>query len=386
MIGGGTLNDLFDLLGPSRFRARGHAPGLGQRLRVVAALAEREIRTGPPIPMGWRERLGLWRHGFTSRSGVLFGVEEGEYDQFVSDLQLELMGGLGDEWDDVVDNKLTWYLLFGSFDEHLPALYGVLDGGELRRRLPFVSDPLGAPRPSEPADAIEWIGDYLGENDALVLKPVYGTTGTGVLVCRSAEAGGYRVNGESKTAREFADLVADLEEYLAWAFVEQADYAERLFPDSANTLRLLTLWDYETDEPFLSGTVQRIGTSESAPVDNWGRGGLSADVDEDGTLSSGARWSSGESELDWHETHPDTGARIEGTRVPNWSAVRERVLEMAAAFPHLPRIGWDVVVTDDGGFVILEINAHAGVETLQVHRPLLRDPRIRRFYEHHGRA
>jgi D-alanine-D-alanine ligase-like ATP-grasp enzyme len=59
---------------------------------------------------------------------------------------------------------------------------------------------------------------------------------------------------------------------------------------------------------------------------------------------------------------------------------------MAAAFPHLPRIGWDVVVTDDGGFVILEINAHAGVETLQVHRPLLRDPRIRRFYEHHGRA
>lgn len=60
---------------------------------------------------------------------------------------------------------------------------------------------------------------------------------------------------------------------------------------------------------------------------------------------------------------------------------------MAAAFPYLLRLGWDVVLTDDeDGFPVLEVNAHAAMRTLQVHRPLLRDPRVRRFYEYHGYA
>jgi D-alanine-D-alanine ligase-like ATP-grasp enzyme len=57
---------------------------------------------------------------------------------------------------------------------------------------------------------------------------------------------------------------------------------------------------------------------------------------------------------------------------------------MAAAFPHLPRLGWDLIVTGEGEFTVLEVNAHAGNLTVQIHRPLLREPRVRRFYEHHG--
>jgi D-alanine-D-alanine ligase-like ATP-grasp enzyme len=53
---------------------------------------------------------------------------------------------------------------------------------------------------------------------------------------------------------------------------------------------------------------------------------------------------------------------------------------MAEELSSLPRVGWDVVVTDDG-FELLELNTHAGVETLQVHRPVLADPRTRRFFE-----
>jgi D-alanine-D-alanine ligase-like ATP-grasp enzyme len=58
------------------------------------------------------------------------------------------------------------------------------------------------------------------------------------------------------------------------------------------------------------------------------------------------------------------------------------VLELAAAVPYLPRVGWDVVVTTDG-MALLELNTHPGVETLQVHGPHLRDPRVRRFHERH---
>ena len=125
----------------------------------------------------------------------------------------------------------------------------------------------------------------------------------------------------------------------------------------------------------------------SPTLDNWSRGGLSAEVNRDtGRLSSGARWSSSAGDVRWYETHPDTGARIEGVKVPYWPAVRETIVGMVRDFPFLPRTGWDVVVTGDNEFVVLEINAHPGIKTLQVHRSQLRDPRVRRFYEHYGHA
>jgi hypothetical protein len=371
-------------------------------------LAEREASTGRSVSLPWSRRLSLWRHGFTSRSGVLFGVGPDEYDRYLSDYQLELLGDLGGQWTGAVHNKLTSHLLFGSFDDHLPDLYGVLDAGRMRRTIPLLSEPSEPPvprdsarpsrslepsdpsspsdvSPSDPAGAAAWVRTHLDRNEAVVLKPVYGHGGRGILVCRRApDDDGYLINDEQKTSREFSARIDDLEEYLACEFVEQADYADGLFPDSANTLRLLTLWDDDVDEPFVAGAVHRIGTRESAPVDNWSRGGLSAAVNDEGRLGPGAQWSSSTGEPRWYDTHPDTGARIEGVRVPGWPSIRERVLEMAAEFRYLPRIGWDVVVTDDGSFTVLEINAHAGVETLQVHRPHLADARVWRFYEHRG--
>jgi hypothetical protein len=367
-------------------RAAERVPELRRRLSVVGLLAEREIVTGPSVPLGWRQRLSLYRHGYTSRSGALFGLVDGEYEDYLSDYRLELLDELGGAWGEAVTNKLAMHLLFGSFVERLPDLYGVLVDGELRRNVPFLSSPPAGL--DDAAGAVAQVETYLETHGAVVLKPIYGHGGKGVSVCRAAPGReGYYIDGELRPPETFAALVTGSNEYLVTEFVEQADYAEALFPGAANTLRVLTLRDPETDDPFVSGAVHRIGTAETAPVDNWSRGGLSAAVRPDGTLSRAARWSERAGETRWHGTHPDTGSRIEGVRVPNWATIRERVLELATAFPHLPRLGWDVVVVDeDGGFVVLEINRHAGIETLQVHRPLLRDPRVRRFYEHHGYA
>ncbi|MEF8801847.1 MAG: sugar-transfer associated ATP-grasp domain-containing protein [Halolamina sp.] len=362
-------------------------------MSVTAQLVRREVTTGPSVSIPWRRRLSLWRHGYNSRSGVLFGLDTGDpaYDQYMSDYRLEQLGDLCGQWTGVVDNKLASQLLLGSFDEHLPDLYGIVDGGRLDQRQSFVSGRCEMPTTDGVVNAFVWIKAYLEWNDALVLKPTHGYGGRGVLVCRTAPDGdadsGYRVNGEAKTTAEFDALVDGLEEYLASEFVDQADYVADLYPDTANTLRVLTLWDYERDEPFVSGAVHRIGTDESAPVDNWSHGGLSAELCDDGTLSDAAGWQSTTDDLRWYEVHPNSGTRIEGTDVPDWPSVRDRVVEMAAMFPSLPRLGWDLVLTDDeGGFRVLEVNAHAGIETLQVHRPHLQDPRTRRFYEYHGHA
>ena len=372
------------------------ARGVARRLSVVETLAGREVVAGVSLPLS--RRLSLWRHGFTSRSGVLFGVGPGTYDDYLSDYRLELLDDLGGDWADVPANKLAGHLWFGAYPDRLPDLYGVVDDGRLYRDYPTVVSPPtpgldGDRRPTGTADgggatgtsreAGEWVLSVLDAAGTLVCKPAYGFGGEGVHVCRATDDG-VLVDDERRSRGAFVEWVDGLPATLVTEYVEQADYAARLFPDAVNTLRVLTLWDPETDAPFVADAVQRIGTRRSAPVDNWSRGGLSAEIREDGTLSAGARWEADECELAWYESHPDTGARIEGTAVPDWPAIRSGVLELARTVPSLPRVGWDVVVTGDGEFVLLELNGHAGIETLQVHRPHLDDPRVRRVYEAYG--
>ncbi|MDS0297869.1 hypothetical protein NDI76_03870 [Halogeometricum sp. S1BR25-6] len=382
----------YALLKPLRDRAGAGYRGLSDRLSIFATLLDRELSTGLSVDIPFERRLWLWQRGFTSRSSALYDLDEDNYRQFVSDLQHERANDIAEPWDTVVSNKLTFYLLFSSYAEHLPDCYGVVGDGELRRSSPTMpTAPWEAPSDElngvERHDAVRWVDRYLGRREALVLKPIYGHGGRGVFVCRRPEGEDsnedYLVNGEAKTDAEFAAFLDDLSEYLAWEFAEQADYADDLYPESTNTLRVLTLWDYEADEPFVSGAVHRVGTADSAPVDNWSSGGLSAMVTDDDELSAGAQWLPEEGEVRWFDTHPDTGEQIEGARVPEWSSVRRQIEEMAAEYPSLPRLGWDIVLTGEGEFVVLEVNAHTATRTFQVHKPLLEDPRVRAFYEHH---
>ena len=396
-----SASTLAGVLRPVRRRVLAAARAGRTRLGYLATLLARERRSrGRQLPLS--RRLWLWRHGFTSRSHALFDVTPATRRDYLSDLQHERANELGSRWDTVVNNKLLFQLLFGAHPDRLPDLYGVVHGGRVYRDYPGVVPPPhadggrsddaaatdGGADTSERAtaspdsDAGEWLAAALDAAGTLVCKPVYGSGGRDVLVCRRT-ADGYRVNGNRHSRSAFVDRVRAFDGVLVTEYVEQADYAARLFPDAANTLRVLTLWDPETDDPFVAGVVQRIGTRRSAPVDNWSRGGLSAEVREDGTLSAGAQWLPDRGVVRWFDSHPDSGVQIEGTAVPDWPAIRSGVLELARTVPSLPRVGWDVLPTGDGAFVVFEANAHAATRTIQVHRPLLRDPRVRRFYEHH---
>ncbi len=136
--------------------------------------------------------------------------------------------------------------------------------------------------------------------------------------------------------------------------------------------------------PFVAAAIHKFGTEASAPTDNWSRGELFAPLDP-----ATGRLSAGLEELTHiqgrpveHATHPDTGARIEGVSVPRWQTVQEQLLGMLGHFPSFQYVGWDVLVTETI-FSVLEGNAAPVVVSLQLTRPLLEDPRVRRFVAHH---
>lgn len=52
------------------------------------------------------------------------------------------------------------------------------------------------------------------------------------------------------------------------------------------------------------------------------------------------------------EHHPDTGARLLGVEVPDWSKVLELALEGATVFPKVPLIGWDIGLGEHGPLIV----------------------------------
>ncbi len=109
---------------------------------------------------------------------------------------------------------------------------------------------------------------------------------------------------------------------------------------------------------------------------------MSAHINADtGTLSKAVSFRDGI--VEWHKTHPDTGIEIEGIIVPNWQRIKEAVISLAATFPYLPYVAWDVVPMDEG-LLIIEGNNCSDVEMLQVHEPLLKNERVREFYKYYN--
>lgn len=180
-------------------------------------------------------------------------------------------------------------------------------------------------------------------------------------------------------------FLTGLDRQVVTGFVTQGRYGAALFPDTTNTMRIVTLVDPDTHEPFIARAVQRIGNARSFPVDSFslGQGGLCALVDiASGRLGPGAMIEKNR-QVSWHEHHPETGAAISGVKIPNWPDIHRGVLQCARRFAFVPCIAWDIAITEPG-FTAIEGNSATGVRVLQVHGPLLADPRVRRFYAHHG--
>lgn len=359
------------------------------------AAAEYESPSTPSL----RRRLWLWRRGFISQSDAVYDLEEATSEDYLSDYQRYVRTKrINGTWSVALSNKLLFHQVLQPFDDRRMGVYGMIrdgtfhavDSSAVCRELPD-----GGPAVSAPADgdrktateaysAAQRVVERLEDEDQLVLKWVHGGGGNNLYLCHRIDDG-YQVNDDHYTEAEFRSLVAGLDEYLVCEFVDQGSFAADLHPETPNTLRIITMYDEVATEPFIAAAIQRIGTADSAPLDNFTQGGLSAEIDlETGELGAGAQPPDGDG-VEWHTTHPDTGTPVEGVSVPGWDQIREQILEMADTCSFVPYIGWDVIVTgSDGAFRVIEANSYPGLKSIQVHGPLLADDRVRRFYERTG--
>jgi hypothetical protein len=347
--------------------------------RIVSQLwwlfqfCQAEARSNARLPL--KHTLRAWTYGFSRRSYTLFELDRNDPRLYVTDKPHSRapvrINGLHRE---SAKHKVIFSKYVESLGAPSPGIRAVIVKGRIH-----------VFHEADPAAGWPWLRALLTASPpGLVLKPMMGAEGVGVAFLKK-HGSGYQLNGRDIAEPEALAVIAQLNDYLITDFVVQHDYAARLYPPTTNTIRLLTFWDYETHSPFLAAAVHRIGTARSYPVDNFkmGAGGLSAPIDLATGRLSRAAYRSDAGVLERHERHPETGNPIEGVCIPYWVETTQQILKFAAQLPYLPFIGWDVVMTSDG-YRIIETNPGSGFSLIQVHHPLLADPRVRRFFQAHG--
>lgn len=127
---------------------------------------------------------------------------------------------------------------------------------------------------------------------------------------------------------------------------------------SVNTIRVVTLKKKNGDVVVLFVGL-RMG-NKGKSVDNFNNDGLFTVVSEDGIIRKPAVDKKG----NVYETHPATGTKIIGFKIPNFEAALNVAKECAKEIEGLRYIGFDVVVTQDDA-LILEANPFPGHDLYQ---------------------
>jgi hypothetical protein len=337
-------------------------------LQLLAAEAKAPVR----LPPG--RLLSGWAKGFSRLAALLYDLEHRDpllyltsYRQQVASLKIN--GAM----DHVINDKLLLPVLMKSAGVPAAKLLAFRRRGLWQAACGRAID-----------DLARWLIETLPAGGKAVVKPVRGHKGRGVFFIERTAAG-VTVNGEPCAAKELPAHFPLRRDLVLTEFVEQAAYARTLYAPTSNSIRVLTAWDILRGEPFVVAAAQRIGTRRSFPVDNWleGLGGLCAEVDMNTGKLSAAATIENRRRVAWHDRHPESGAPIAGVAVPGWTTIRRALRRGAARLPFAPLLGWDILVTEKG-FCVLELNGPPGLAVHQVHRPLLDDERLRRFYSAYG--
>jgi hypothetical protein len=321
--------------------------------------------------LGFVKRLRAWRLGFLSDSYIQYFPtgDSSRYQLFLSDFQRwYYVPRINAKYGIILADKLLFYKNFDKFKKNIPEVFFLVKSGKLLS-IEFLNVEVGS------------LISLIRKHKKLILKPRSGFGGRGILKA-TLDDDVLFLNDTAHTEQSFVEFVLSLNDYLVCQFATQKGYANEIYPEAVNTLRILTVIDPISMEARIAGLAHRFGSKTTGHVDNWTGGGLSAAVNlETGQLGECAQNPQGRP-VKWIERHPDTGVAIKGTSIPEWENITIGILKMANHYKFCPYIGWDVAVTENS-FWVLEANDSPDVHILQIHEPLFKKPQNRSFYQFH---
>ena len=336
-------------------------------LFIVHSYAKEVLACVPSFPA--RDILFGLRHGFVADRVYLYGRKSILSGTYLSDLQRQFSRFINSKpARELLEDKLLFAALVGRYVA-VPTNYLYA----WHHRSVVLCDEWAALADSRASE----------EPYPLVLKPARGGGGNDFRLLELRQ-GAVHWGGTAMSLPDFYRRFAQHDEFLLCEFIKQCDFCREIYPHTTNTVRVICMRDHD-GEPFVARGILRLGSRSSEGVDNFGQGGLAADVNlETGMLGVAVEHdASAPRAPNSHSQHPDSGTEIYGRVLPNWNNAKEASLKLMRQLPFINYVGWDIVLTDTGP-VFLEGNNYTGVRLAQIHSGLLSDDRIRDFYTRYG--
>jgi hypothetical protein len=284
-------------------------------------------------------------------------------------------------WKSLLDNKWMFHLYYKSLGLQVTDVLGYYNPDD------------GCAITGQPLRSKEDVERLLWEHRprSLVIKPVGGIQGNGILIVKSLhyenDVVGTRIDGKPVL---FSDVIEHLEGsvngqlrfdgYLLEERVDDHPFFAEINPYTASTIRVVT-YANARGEIEIDFTTVRLGRMDRQ-VENYSQGGISVGIDRDtGELGLGqtkARFGA----VQQCSVHPDSNVRFTGRAVPMWRQVTDLCKRAAMVTPGLRSIGWDVILTPAGPRLI-EGNWDWAL-AVQMHTTGYLTPQVRARLAEHG--
>ena len=207
--------------------------------------------------------------------------------------------------------------------------------------------------------------EFCRQHKRFMIKPVGSFQGNGIKIINCEDYNNPEElldilleNGEQSPLLKKGDISSKV---LCEELVVCEDSIRSIHPSSVNTVRIYTYMKLN-GEPTLVMSFIKAGQS-GAVIDNVGPGGMLAAIDvENGIICTDAVDELGNK----FPTHPDTGFVLKDFHIPQWEELKKMMLEVAPKFPGVSLIGWDVALSKDRGWQIIEGNVRGDISVNQI--------------------
>ncbi len=305
------------------------------------------------IPIGEKVK-DFRKYGFSMSDSQAFRLSEDNYKDYISTWESYQPRLANAKYSLISDDKFLFSLVMGKV-ANVPEIYGTIEKGVVNsfNKSGITNDN---------------IYDFLLKNNGGVIKDRGGKDGFAVYVLKNNNG---ELNYKSKdiSRGELLDIISKISNGIVTKRLIQGSFENEIYPESVNTVRIISMAKKGERGHEIVAALQRIGTAKSYPCDNFNQGGGSALIDiETGVIGKMTCADSIDEagERIFYSKHPDTNSQIEGKVIPNWEMIKNGIVEITKELPLWKYVAWDVVVMDDS-FAIIETNMKSSLNVFQVH-------------------
>ena len=194
---------------------------------------------------------------------------------------------------------------------------------------------------------------FMLDKDVIFAKPYSAESGKGIEKLKKSDF---------ISLKEMFDYVTSPQKPfgLLEELIVQHEDMSRLYPLAVNSIRVGTVLD-EKGVAHCAYATCKMG-NEGKFVDNMENSGLACPIDQETGVICGVAHTS---KLVNYDTHPYTGVKLVGYKVPFAREAIELCKQAALVVPQMRYVGWDVCIMPDGP-AIIEGNNYPGYDFFQL--------------------